>query len=308
MIISICKGGLGNRLKSLSSCYAIAKKTGRMLGIVWETDLRCDAGFSYLFSNEIICSSLDWILSKNNISLYTNADWVKQYYPNLFPIVKKYGCINLDKTSKIINDNNDLIVVYSNDYLNGCTAKECKAFFDWLTPINVIEEKLQKLQKHLQLDKTFVGVHARGTDYECGGVTVKTYLERMDAEYKKNKNVKFFVCSDSLEYETIIKNSFPQVYINKKENYVFKANNDSDWRNNVQRPLESVQDALVDMYLLSKTNFKIYHPNSTFAHIVNMMSLGVLQRNPVEKRQSKYYKYFRTIKKIVKNWGCKKNV
>ncbi|OGI05962.1 MAG: hypothetical protein A2Y40_04240 [Candidatus Margulisbacteria bacterium GWF2_35_9] len=298
MIVNICKGGLGNRLKPLASCYALSKKTNRKLAIVWEPDMRCGAVFSHLFSNKIDVITLDQILSKKRISFYTHMDWIRTYSPELLPIAKKSKIKPLETTVEIQSDKNELIVIYSNDYLAGPTADECKVFFDWLIPIKIIEEKRLFVETSLKLDKSFIGVHARGTDFEAGGITVQTYIYKMNEEYKKNNTVKFFVCSDSLEYEMAIKNAFPLVYFNKKDNYVFKDNALTGWSNNVQTPSESVQDALVDMILLSKTNFKIYHPNSTFAHIVNMLSSGMMETNPTEAIKQKKASLYSIIKKF----------
>ena len=44
-IICYCSGGLGNRLKPIASCWAIANLTGRELVVVWEPTLRCMAPF-----------------------------------------------------------------------------------------------------------------------------------------------------------------------------------------------------------------------------------------------------------------------
>ncbi len=49
--------------------------------------------------------------------------------------------------------------------------------------------------------------------------------------------------------------------------FVSKKNNNVKWVNNVNTPLDSIKDSLVDMYVLSNTDIKIYNKRSTFAHI-----------------------------------------
>jgi hypothetical protein len=276
IIINYCSGGLGNRLKPFSSCYAISKLTNRELGMLWYPTMRCRSRFESLFSNKFPELIVQDIHDSNSVTIYSHQAWVDHDYslnsnPVLKSLASKYGVHPVDNSANIIKDNNKYIIVYSNDYLNGYELSACKQFFKFLTPNQDLSEKIKNRKEELQLDDSVIGVHARGTDFEPGGVTVNTYLSKMQIEYNLNKNVRFFVCSDSKDYENSIKNAFPNnTLFNEKQNWVHKHSS-GGWVNNVETPEESVRDSLIDMYLLSFTNFKIYHKDSTFAHVVKML-------------------------------------
>lgn len=278
MIINYCSGGLGNRLKPLSSCYVISKITGRPLGTIWNPTKRCGCKFDDLFENDIKNVSFEELINSNSVTIYSYNEWVEHDYKingndQLKKLVEKFGVHPVSNSANIIKDDKKYIIVYSNSYLGGYPESECKEFFDKLVPISKLREEISNKIEKLKLDKSVIGVHARGTDFEPGGVTVETYVTTTKNLYNEDRTRKIFVCSDSKAYEEKLLSCFPKnVILNHKNNYVYKVNDQTDWTNNVQTPVESVQEALVDMYLLSKTDFKVFHKDSTFAHTVLMLS------------------------------------
>jgi hypothetical protein len=275
---------LANRLKPLSSCFALAKKTNRRIGINWSVDSHCGARFDQLYSNRVDDFSLDWLQNQKSISLYADKNIINNgWFKELNAIGEKFGIIPLAKAPQIISEQSDVVIIYHNDYLEGCTAGECKEFFDWLCPTRGISDKIAEAKKHLNLDKSFVGVHARGSDF---GGSMNIYLELMRKEYAQNRQVKFFVCSDSREYEEGLAKEFPHTYSYKKRAYVSRLDEKDDWKSsNINRSSESVMEAVVDLYLLAATNFKIYNTYSSFAHVTNMMSSGIMERFPAAENQ-----------------------
>lgn len=278
-ILNYCSGGLGNRLKPMSSCFDIAQKTNRSLGAMWYPTMRCGSYYKDLFENAIVEPNIDEIMNSNSVSIYSYMEWVNHDFnlngnKDLMNLSNRYGVIPLDNIKNVLNDDKKYIIVYSNNFLNGFSqeSENCKMFFKTLSPIEKIKHRVDEQVQKLNLNKSVIGVHARGTDFEPGGISVNTYIDKMNKIYNYNKSVKFFVCSDSKHYEDVILTTFPRnVMLNQKQHWVYKATNNNTWVNNVQTPKSSVQESLVDMYLLSKTDFKIYHPDSTFAHVINML-------------------------------------
>lgn len=268
MIINYCSGGLGNRLKPLSSCYLVSKVTTRKLYMFWEPSVRCGANFKDLFKNDFTILDRQTFEKLDDTVIYTEAPYITHDanlngYSGLLQLSQRSPVIPLCFTDTIVSRACKAIIVYNNDVFN-VNGLDNKEFFKLLQPLDFIQDEIDNFTKFNSIDKNTIGVHVRGTDFN---ISVEYYINQMH-QYKTER---FFVCSDSLEYEEAIKNIFgDRVVFRKKDNYVFK-NNAGSWVNNVQTPKESVQEALIDLYLLSKTDFKIYHPDSTFAHVAKLL-------------------------------------
>lgn len=272
-IICYCSGGLGNRLKPIASCWAIANLTGRQLVVVWEPTLRCMAPFESLFSNTNIQFVRQYELTKflPNARVYTPSDAADYEmklngFTGFFKLVQSIGSTPID-TRAIINDQTENIIVFSNTFLPDISIESHKSIFHYYLKINMeIIDKVNEFWKLSGLTTDFVGVHARGTDFEDSGINVDYYLNTMSIL----SNSCFFVCSDSPMYEKYIKEKDGRhIIIRSDKKYVSKQKEGS-WSNNVYTPADSVQDSLVDLLLLARTDFRIYHPNSSFAHLVEM--------------------------------------
>lgn len=272
-IINWCSGGIGNRLRPLSTCYAISKETGRTLSMCWQPTMRCMTEFKDLFKNDIETLSFNDLSLLNSVSIYSEVAYVHHdaalnNNATLLNLMNKFGCKTLDQTVHIRSDPADNIIVYDNNFFGNYDKNLEKQFLKSLIPLDEITERIETVLKEKCIDKSWVGVHARGTDFEPGGVTVNTYINAMRS-FKKD--TKFFVCSDSEDYEKEIISKVPTSYFYNKRSYVCKSNMCAGWVNNVLTPKESVQEALVDLYLLSKTDIKIYNAGSTFAEISKLL-------------------------------------
>ncbi len=131
-----------------------------------------------------------------------------------------------------------------------------------------IEQRILSEQEVLKLDETVIGVHARGTDFNT---PLSVYADQI-SKYISMGYSKFFVCSDSIEYENGLKERFGEkIILRERKVFVDKAQKNAGWRDNVNTTTESVKDSIVDMILLAKTNFKIFNGASTFAIIVKKL-------------------------------------
>jgi hypothetical protein len=272
-IINWCSGGLGNRLKPLASCAVIAKETGRQLGIMWQPTMRCQTHFHDLFKNDIEEFDNESIKQLDSVHIYTERPYISHdanlnNLNGLLTLSGRFDVSSLSETSNIRSNRLNNIITYSNDYLAGYDQAACNNYLKELTPVDYIKEEVETFCRLHSIDKSFIGVHCRGTDFESGGSQLQSYMTHMAAF-----DGKFFVCSDSLEYEQAIKNTFgDRVVFRQKRSYVYKENPGNSWTNNVQTPKDSVLESLIDLYILAKTNFQIYNKNSTFAHLAFALS------------------------------------
>jgi hypothetical protein len=279
MIICICRGGLANRLKPLASCYALARRTGRDLKISWAVDSHCQVRFSDLYKNTLENITFQELKSLSLIKLYADRETIEQWkIQELIEIMRNHDYSPLSLAREIPFDHHDTIAVYANDYLTDINPVEIKEFFDWLLPVGSIRRRIEERKIGLGISRDFVGVHARGSDF-C--FPVEAYMELMWHELRINPAVRFFVCSDTEEYEQRILHEFPTAITNPKIAYAERKDSATNWSTaNICRSPESVAEAIVDMHLLAATDFKIYNPYSSFAHVVRMMSNGVVERFP----------------------------
>jgi hypothetical protein len=227
LIVCVCRGGLANRLKPLASCFAVAQQTGRQLAINWTSDPHCHATFSELYDNKIKEVELESMIEANRCKLYADAKTIdKVRFEKLQRMRNVCDFSPIHKTSEIVNDNHDYIVVYGNDFFYGLNSSRLIAFFNWLQPIADIRHRIIEANKILCLDKEVVGVHARGTD---SGVPIEYYLEKMRQEKSRNHSARFFVSSDCADYQSRIISEFPETLTNKKTAYVEKTTPNSIW-------------------------------------------------------------------------------
>lgn len=274
-IISYASGGLGNRLLPLASCIELSKSLGRNVGIVWNSTNRCEGEFNSLFDNKI-SFDLKSLLNVNpsEISIYTNESYLLHDYnlnknPDLHDLYLKVGVTELNLINKIYNDNRKFIIIYDNNSFLGLS--QIYQSLKTLTPTQFILNYINNFVLENNINKSVVGVHARGTDFIDESLDI--YIDSVSKIISQNVNVKIFFCSDSFEWEQKIKEKFPNnIIIRKKLDFVKKINETSTWVNNVYTSEQSVIEGLIDIYLLSKTTFTTYNPRSTFAVCAKILS------------------------------------
>lgn len=270
-IINYCSGGLGNRLKPLASCYAISQLTGRKLEMYWHPTMRCGGIFDKLFTNTIDNIEYDWLHSVTNAKIYSYQSYIDHDANlngnnQLQTLSRKFPVVPLDRCHEILLDDAETIIIYDNGFLPGINLAKTNEFFKLLNPVDEIKQAVSSFCKSNNINKTVIGVHARGTDFESSGVSAEHYLNMIRTHVKPGR--RFLLCSDSKEYEDYIQKALPGYIITiPKNNYVSK-NGGGSWTNNVLTPHDSVKDSLVDLYTLAETSFLLYNESSTFAHIV----------------------------------------
>lgn len=281
-IINYCTSGLGNRLRSLASCHAISKYSGRQLKIYWDniTPNGCLARFDELFKNPMDTITLSDMENLDDCFIVCDAydaqrEFDKFGRKSLASLVNKYGCHGKDSYNQYVSNKN--IVVFNNNFLNNVNTNEALKFLKELEPINEIQEKIQKeLARFKEIfgNEKPIGIHARGSDF---GIDIDFYLKKIDEQIATNPNSIFFLISDDKNYEkAIIKkilDSECKVLTTEKQTFTEKINSNDSWQNhnNFELTKEHVQDAVMEMFLLSKTNIKIFHENSTFCQIARII-------------------------------------
>jgi hypothetical protein len=247
-VINYSTGGLGNRLRPLSSAYAVHKETGKILCQYW--DSKTTNGTLAKF-NELFLSFLFFSYGRHDL-----VDMVGKSPESL-----------ASRGSYISDNSEDNIIFYCNNFIPNTNRDFCHEFIRSLRPIPIIQEKIDKETVELGLNKNVIGVHARGTDFN---VDVGYYINQM-RDY--GSSVTFFLSTDDVKYEKEICSIFKERVITRQGRaHLTKENEEGAWEYNFVISKEKSQDSIVDMYLLAKTYIRIYHPASTFSEIAKVLS------------------------------------
>lgn len=171
-IINYTTGGLGNRLRPLSSAYAISKTTGREFCQYWDSDVTNGslAKFDELFENNITTLSSDELENMNSYKVYSDYDIITRL-SSKYKLSTLKNMVDKNKNSltsrgNYTDDNiEDNVIIYCNNFINNTNRDLCNEFIQDLRPIKEIQDKIDFESKELGLNKNIIGIHARGTDF-----------------------------------------------------------------------------------------------------------------------------------------------
>jgi len=279
-IINYSTSGLGNRLRPLASCYAISKQTGRKLIAYWDnvTPNGCLAKWEELFKNELQVISLEELKQLDDCLLFSETDGVGHGYEREYQkfgrnalkyLASKYPA--LPKSNFDYSYDNKNIIIYDNNFQPKVNINDSYEFIQNLIPIKEIQEKIDYYTNELKLNKDIIGIHARGTDF---GDYLDQYIYVIQHVLNQNPSQMFFLSTEDPIYENTIKEKFgDNIIIRKKNNYIIKDDY-KPWNdhNSFSITKEHAQEAVEDIFLLSKTDIQIYHPLSTFCEIAKIIS------------------------------------
>jgi hypothetical protein len=141
---------------------------------------------------------------------------------------------------------------------------------------DLIQQAHDVIQLHTQ-GAPFWGIHMRKTDFGDKAVSDFPYMNMIVAK----PDQKVFVCSDDAQTEHKF-NQLPNVFVHDKSHYVEKLvqgdwnqlitdDNHMQWHFNVNRSSASVQEAVVDLWILSHSHILNTNTQSTFLHMASLL-------------------------------------
>jgi len=287
--IAYLTSGLGNRLRPLASAIAYSKLTGRELVIYWDTITPngCLATFEELFENPIKNISLSEIksISQRQIKLFTE----KGPGHGALREATRFGRTELLEISSIqgaegsqelsIHESSEAVLVYDNDFLHSIPLIHSINALRSLVPQSRILNRIKKIMDEIGLKHVTASVHARGTDFG-----IDKPIDYYSAEILKNLNPdeKFFLSTDDELIEKGLIERFGKRVISRPERKHLALNqNKNNWLDPDSFSITKMlaEEAVVDMYLLSFTNLKVFHPNSTFAQVARLLQGTIVPAN-----------------------------
>jgi hypothetical protein len=217
-----CDGGMANRFGSLVSGLIAAEQYGWNPVVVWPENMGCGAALSDLFVNlPFDCfesvEPVDW-------PFVTHWPWEGRALFNVTDLPSLVG--------KNIEFNEDKLIF---------SKKRAIEILNKLTIHPEILDNACKFIREFNVNQSVFGLHVRGTDWADTDTLLGDARNRV-----KNKNQRFFVCSDEHNIEKEF-NKFNHVCSLSKKHYATNCDN------MVCRSKESVVEAFADMLILSRT-------------------------------------------------------
>jgi len=274
-IIIYCGGGLSNRIFPVVSGIEFARMTGRELFIYWPVDRICTAKFNELYKDNLNVIEEDFLNNLNDEETEYHSRYIESvdndfnlYGRSFYKNKLKSGKVKIGEIVKETNSKN--ICFFSNTFMriipNNLNEKNLRA----LEIVEDCKQSIEYFTKELGLNKNIIGAHVRGTDFDKN---VDYYVNKIKSVLEYS-NQQVFVSSDDIQYETSLFNIFPDnVIFRKNKKYVKKQNPTTSWTNNTYMvDVETMKDAIVDLYLLSKTNLKVYDDRSSYSLYARILS------------------------------------
>lgn len=229
-------GGLGNRMRVIDSGRVLAKQLGLPLYLNWVLDPSCNCSFHELF--EIPHGVVVHEVSLNRL----HKRLLHRTLP--FRVMLTGGrYIGMHSDEKVLSHTN--LTNFCADLKGHLYLTTCFEFMSGdlprLVPTKVLQQKISTLTEGFCAN--VVGVHIRRKDNSTSILKSPTsaFVTRMREELERNRNIKFFLATDSLDEEKELQLLFPgKIIVHRK---ISLNRNEPD----------AIKDAAIDMYCLAKT-------------------------------------------------------
>lgn len=251
-------GGLANRMKVIDSAVSLWRNTGIRVEVIWfeRAELKCR--YAELFE-KIRCEGV-------NVREATLADRVLYDRPrrkNLWlPLVLQsvaFDCRMYEREATgLFHENFDFASWIScrNVYIAACervyAPVDGDSLFADFIPVESLRQAIE--DRCALFDNHTVGVHVRRTDNVAAIDKSPTclFVERMKREVDRDENVRFYLATDSDDE----KRDFLRLFGNRIITSPMTAD---------RKSVAGMQEALVELYTLSRTDLIIGSAHSTFS-------------------------------------------
>lgn len=275
-IYLFCNGGFGNRFYSLLTGFYISYRVGRDPTVIWPVNNWCGAAFDDIFD-----SPLEFDQDIDYQNLINSGQTANVLHNNFFnPDISWIPAIHtpIDAIVAYIQASDQPVVIGTDSlapYVEQSVLKHGLMPMLKFRP-ELVERADQVIAQHAA-GRSYPGLHLRKTDAHQYA-NEQRLLHIVDT----NPDQLFFVCSDDADTEKLFLQR-PNVFVHAKDSYVEKLV-DGNWRTeivdsdgnrfpfNVNRPKESVKQAIVDLILLSRSNLLYNETNlSSFLTVAKLL-------------------------------------
>lgn len=257
-------GGLANRMKAIDAAINIVKELECALHIIWFKDNGLNCPFNKLFQ-PINSQNIELKEAKMLDSIV--LDRPRKYnlwIPKLFHHILFDECIYENKATTLFYNHFDFCTWAKGkkNYLASCVyfqPNQDRHPFRVFHPIKSLQNRIDTICQ--TFGNHTIGIHIRRTDNIASIKESPTelFIDRIQEEIAKEPDVQFYLASDSKEDKRILKEKFGQRIITSIE----ETNRNS---------LQGMQDALVELYVLSKTKRILGSVKSSYSETAAQIS------------------------------------
>lgn len=254
--------GLGNRMRAMASAISLARQENISVRIVWQATKDCNARFGDLFKP--LCFSPAVNLDEGGFA-DTPATRYNLWMPRLLRVGRysaqsSYYRPHADLPARELLQKGDVYLACAYSVAHYTPEILHKIF----SPIPLLSEKIDKTVATFT-PKT-VGVHIRRTDnvQAINESTLPAFEEAMHEMLDANLADRFFLCSD----DESVKEHMQSVFGNRIITRSVKVRRDET---------ESIQDAVIDLWALSKTFHILGSYYSSFTDMAAELGQATLQ-------------------------------
>lgn len=238
-------GGLCNRMRVIDSAFSLFKDKDILVDIIWFKDWGMGCDFRLLFDpitkfqNIKIrdAGSSDYLLfdRPRKKNFYLPLPFQMLYYDKR---IYEKEVIRLLKEgySFFESDRSERIYCASYHRLHSGSNK-----YELFRPVKELKAKINELSSSFNADT--IGIHVRRTDNEqsVNFSPIELFEQRIKSEINQNDQTNFYLASDSEE----VKEHLRDLFGSKLLTYPVKLTRGSE---------EGIKDALIELYILSRTN------------------------------------------------------
>lgn len=239
-------GGLGNRMRTILAGVTLNRVLNKNMEVIWDIGHDLNCAYELLFEKSDLFEITLKSNSKYKVLSSYNDDFLKR---QAIKIVNKANGLDLTieeqdlKKTFYKNDYNTLSLrAYKNIYIRTCQTFLYSEEWRVFKPIKAIQHRISEITD--TYTTTTIGIHIRRGD---NTVSVEKspfnlFKEAIEQEISKNKEVRFYLSTDDIFTQNQLLTDFG-------DKITIQKNKDLS-----RTTLKGIQDALVDLYCLSKTS------------------------------------------------------
>lgn len=251
-------GGLANRMKAIDAAIQLISGTDLALKIYWFRDKGLNCRFDQLFQPlDLPQVSLIEATSFDSFS-YDRPRKRNLYIPRFFQLFYFDDCVYEAEATERMYQHFDFRswAINKRTYLASCVyffppAPDAR-LFQFFHPVPALQQRIDEVSR--TFGNRCVGVHIRRTDNlsSINESPTKMFVDRMQMMIQSDKDTCFYLASDSPEEKSKMKATFGERILTSVTDLS---------RNSVQ----GIQDALVELYALSKTKMILGSVKSSYS-------------------------------------------